>query len=55
VFVGTAGLQLVGLGELSVRGFALANFALCVVWLLLAGAIVRENRRLSAQRAAGEA
>jgi hypothetical protein len=32
---------------LSVRGFALTNAVLVVVWLVLAAAIVREHRRMA--------
>jgi AAA family ATP:ADP antiporter len=34
---------------LSVRGFAIVNLAIVVLWILLAAALARENRRLTAQ------
>ena len=34
---------------LSVRGFALVNLAIVVVWLLLAASLAKENRRLTAE------
>jgi AAA family ATP:ADP antiporter len=34
---------------LSVRGFAIANLAIVVVWLVLAAGLARENRRLTAE------
>jgi AAA family ATP:ADP antiporter len=34
---------------LSVRGFAIANLAIVVVWLVLAASLARENRRLMAE------
>lgn len=41
VFVGVTYLSM------SVRGFAIANLVLAVVWILLAGMILRENTRLT--------
>jgi AAA family ATP:ADP antiporter len=35
---------------LSVRGFALVNLAIVVVWLVLAASLAKENRRLTAER-----
>ena len=49
VFVGTSGLGL------AARGFAALNAGFVILWLLLAGVLVRENRRLSAERAAAAA
>jgi hypothetical protein len=34
---------------MSVRGFALVNIAIVVVWLILAASLSRENRRLTAE------
>jgi len=34
---------------MSVRGFALVNIAIVVVWLILAASLARENRRLTAE------
>jgi ATP:ADP antiporter, AAA family len=34
---------------LSVRGFAVANLAIIVVWLALAASLAKENRRLTAE------
>ena len=34
---------------MSVRGFALVNLAIVVVWLALAASLARENRRLTAK------
>jgi len=46
VFVGTTGLGL------AARGFAVVNLGFIVVWLLIGVILVRENRRLSQERAA---
>jgi len=42
VFVGTSWLAL------EVRGFAVLNIGIVLVWLVVATVLVRENRRLSA-------
>jgi hypothetical protein len=34
---------------LSVRGFAVVNLAIVLVWLALAAGLARENRRLTAE------
>ena len=34
---------------LSVRGFALVNLAIVIVWLVLAARLAKENRRLTAE------
>jgi AAA family ATP:ADP antiporter len=49
VFAGTHWLML------DVTGFAVGNLALIVVWLVIAVAILRENRRLTAEQAAAPA
>lgn len=48
--VGSAILVYVGTTMLdwSVRGFAVSNIALVLLWMVVAGAILRENKRLSA-------
>lgn len=46
---GVATFVLVQWLALSVRGFAIANLAIVVVWLALAASLARENRRLTAE------
>jgi AAA family ATP:ADP antiporter len=46
---GVATFVLVQWMALSVRGFALVNLAIVIVWLLLAVGLARENRRLTAE------
>ena len=46
---GVATFVLVQWLALSVRGFAVANLAIVVVWLALAVSLARENRRLMAK------
>lgn len=46
---GVATFVLVQWLALSVRGFAIANLAIVVVWLALAASLARENRRLMAK------
>ncbi len=46
---GVATFVLVQWLSFSVRGFALVNLAIVVLWLILAAALARENRRLTAE------